>query len=161
MKRWYWLQTVVLGGGTLFAWWTVAQDFSRFYRYEGTIFKLRDCIVPNPVTTPCFWGAIAFLVALIWSVRLLRASDTIARVRSERRLRWLLVAGVLFAWGNVAYVVYNFYTPQGTKTGCSGLATSNPFTTPCFIGAVIYLLALLVSLWVLRREKYSSAAPVQ
>lgn len=159
MKRWYWAQLIILLGGTIFAWVTVFQDFSRFYNYEGTIFKISNCVVPNPVTTPCFYGAFAFLIAFIWSIKLLKKTDVTARVRSQGRLRWLLVASVLFAWGNFAYVLYKFYSPKADHTGCSGVYVSTPFLTPCFFGSVIFLIALVVGILLLRRDRHNASLP--
>jgi hypothetical protein len=64
--------TLVLLGGTIFAWYTVAQDFIRFKNIQGTIFKVSDCLIPNPVTTACFYGAFGFLAAVIWSYKILK-----------------------------------------------------------------------------------------
>lgn len=161
VRFWYWVQTIVLLGGTIFAWITVVRDFQRFYGYEGTIFKISNCVVPNPVTTPCFYGAFAFLIALIWSIKLLRQNDPSRRLTSQRRLRWLIVASVLFAWGNFAYVAYKFYAPQADHKGCSGIAVSTPFITPCFFGSVIFLIALVVALIVIRKSRASGTSTPQ
>lgn len=157
MKRGYLLQSLVLFGGTIFAWTTVANDFRRFYAIEGTIFKVQDCAIPNPVTTPCFYGAFAFLVAFVWSVILLK-KDGEEQTRGERKLRWLLLASTLFAWGNFSRTLYTFYStpPAAEKVGCSGQLVSSPFVTPCFYGSMIFLIALVLSFVLLRRRGESS-----
>ena len=126
------LLTIILAGGTIFAWYTVFNDFSRFQRIYGTIFRIENCSIPNPVLTPCFYGAIAFVIALVLSVRKL-----------EKPLYVLLIGGTIFAWSNFGYEVYKFYATIGIKTSCSGVITENVFSTPCFYGALIYLLALI------------------
>src|ERR1700741_4693730 len=139
------LQILVLAAGTVFAFYTIVVDFLRFYDYEGTLLKVSDCIVPNPVTTPCFYGAFAFLLAAIWAWKLYQ-QDMVQQVRGQKHLTWFLIASNLFAWGNFSRVAWSFYhSTTGSTIGCSGVATTNPYTTPCFIGASIFLLGLIVA----------------
>lgn len=156
--RLFYAQTAALLGGTAFAWYTVYTDFARFYGLEGTIFKIEDCIFPNPVTTPCFWGAWAFLIALIWSFRILRAKSAV--LRSQKHLVWFLIAGTLFAFSNFGYGLVKFFANAGKPTiGCSGQLVTNPLATPCFIGALFFLVALIVALCVLRSQMKRFATP--
>lgn len=145
------LLSLVLLIGTLFAFYTVYTDFSRFYDLHGTVFQLKDCIIPNPVTTPCFYGAFGFLIAFIWSLKLLR------KQKSYKNLQYFIIACVLFAWGNFAYSLQRFYATAktGHPVGCSGQFVSNPWSTPCFIGASIFLVALIVVfiVWMQERKK--------
>lgn len=151
MKKLLQFQALVLLGGTIFAWYTVYQDFSKFYAIEGSLLKVTDCVVSNPVTTPCFYGAFAFLFALIWSIYILRLTEDKLKAIHHKKLTWLLVASTIFAWSNFGYVLYKFLANSGQPTiGCSGQLMTNPFTTPCFIGSVIFLIALLVNLWLRR-----------
>ncbi|MFH1426036.1 MAG: hypothetical protein ABIG66_01235 [Candidatus Kerfeldbacteria bacterium] len=146
LKVLYPLQTLVLLGGTIFAWYTVYGDFARHYQYEGSFFKFTDCIVPNPLATPCFYGAIAFLIALVWSIIILRKKLD-QKMLQHKRLFWLLLAGTLFAWGNFGWGFYKFWQNDMAPTaGCSGVVVDNPFSTPCFYGALFYLSALIVSI---------------
>ncbi|OGY90373.1 MAG: hypothetical protein A2677_01700 [Candidatus Komeilibacteria bacterium RIFCSPHIGHO2_01_FULL_52_14] len=139
------IQTAVLVAGTAFAWYTVVVDFVRFYGFEGTVFKVQDCIVPNPVTTPCFYGAWAFLIALIWTLRLLKRR--VYSASGIRNLMLFLAAGTIFAFGNFGYGYMKFLANSGKPTvGCSGLLMTNPFFTPCFIGAMLFLASLIVSI---------------
>ncbi len=153
MKKISLLLPLVLAAGTLFAWYTVYNDFRRFYDSEGTLFKIQDCAIPNPVTTPCFYGAFAFLIALIWSIVIMKLS--VANFRASlSKLLWLLIASVIFAWGNFVYSLVRFYQTQtsGQAIGCSGQLVTNPWTTPCFIGACNFLLALVIA-WILFRRR--------
>ncbi|MFH0873746.1 MAG: hypothetical protein V1846_02790 [Candidatus Komeilibacteria bacterium] len=153
MKKSWIILTLILAVGTLFAWYTVYNDFSLFYNLEGTVLKINNCAIPNPVTTPCFYGAFAFLIAFIWSIMLLRKPLQLA-LQGLKKLLWLLVASVLFAWGNFVYSLITFYQTKdsGQAIGCSGQLVTNPWTTPCFIGACIFLTALVVAVILYRRK---------
>ncbi|MEK7644102.1 MAG: hypothetical protein AAB390_02250 [Patescibacteria group bacterium] len=136
------LQTILFAG-VIFSWYTVYQDFGRFYAQEGTLFKIKDCVAPNPVTTPCFYGAFAFLGAFVWSLLIPKMAEE-KRPLQYKYLSYLIIASVLFAWSNFTYILARFWLrPAGTAAiGCSGQLMTNPFTTPCFIGAAIFLVAL-------------------
>jgi hypothetical protein len=128
------LLIITLLSGVGFSWYTVVNDFLRFHRIYGTVFRIENCLVPNPVTTPCFYGAIAFLIGLILLI-----------LRKFKYLRYLLIGGTIFAWINFIYEAVKFYTPSNTaKVGCSGIVVTNIFNTPCFYGAFIYLFALII-----------------
>jgi hypothetical protein len=149
MKKWYRLQIVVILAGTLFAWYTVVVDFMRFFDYHGTLFKITDCIIPNPVLTPCFWGAWGFIAALVWSILLLKHSESVNK-KQHGYFTLFLVACTIFGWSNFFLVLYKFLANHGKPTiGCSGQITTNPFTTPCFYGSVFFLVSLIVSLIIL------------
>lgn len=145
--------SAALLGGTIFAWYTVYTDFNRFYQNEGTLFKIEDCAVPNPVTTACFYGAIAFLAAFIWSI-FLHLLPVEMRQKPLRYLTIFLVGGVLFAWTNMTILLVKFYrAAPGDGVSCSGVPTANPFTTPCFYGATIFLLSLIIAIGALVLER--------
>ena len=38
------------------------------------MFEWSDCVVTNPLLTPCFYGALAFLAAFVWALVLLRSA---------------------------------------------------------------------------------------
>lgn len=135
------LLTIILLGGSIFAWTTVYHDFVRFFNLYGDLFRIYDCEIPNPVTTPCFYGAIAFVISLI-----------LVLLKKFQTLFYLLIFGTLFAVGNFSYEVHKFYSTSGVKTSCSGVVTDNVFTTPCFFGAVIYTLALVTILFARKKS---------
>ena len=62
-QRWQRIEIAVLAGGSLFAWTTVLADFRRFLQAGGTLGQLTGTAYPHPVLSPCFYGAILFLVA--------------------------------------------------------------------------------------------------
>lgn len=153
MKKLFWLQPVVLLAGSIFAWYTVYTDFARFYGLYQSFTRIQNCVIPNPITTPCFYGAFAFVAAFIWAViiqKLPRAKQAV----QQSRLVLLLIGSTIFAWSNLAIEIYNYYfKAQGDKISCSGVATDNIFTTPCFIGSMIFLISLVISLIIRRKNE--------
>jgi len=145
-------QIVVLLSGTLFAFYTVFIDFLRFYQYEGTFFKVKDCIYPNPVTTPCFYGAFAFLLALLWAYKI---KDTVGSndfLVKQKKLIYLLVVGTIFAWSNFGILYVKFLnTPAGEQFSCSGVPATSPFTTSCFVGSTVFLVSLILGIVLYRK----------
>lgn len=146
LKKFLTIQTLLLAAGTVFAWYNVIKNFTKFYGYEGTIFKIQDCVIPNPVTEACFYGAIGFLVALIWSLLIYKSQDQIKQIKWQHYLWWFTSAGTIFAWFNVAREFVAYYSVRsGPVLGCSGTPITNPFLTPCFTGATIFLVTAIVS----------------
>jgi len=146
------VQVALLALGTAFSWVTLLVDYRRFFAAGGQVFELSGCAVANPLVTPCFYGALAFLAAFAWAVAILR-SPPAAALRRQRGLNWLLIAGTAFAWANLAYEVYRFIQPQPSASAFScpkDEAAVHPLLTPCFYGALIYLAALVVSMSILR-----------
>lgn len=153
----YGLLTLILLGGTFVAYNAVYNDFLRFEKIYGTVFKVEGCSIPNPITTPCFWGAFFFLVAFFMSLTVYlntRKSKEIIKVQNY--LYFLLIGSTVFAWSNFTYELYKFYFTSGPKTSCSGIITSSPFLTPCFYGSVIYLLSLITIIIIKRSNDKSS-----
>ena len=146
------LQVAVLAIGTGFSWYTLADDYRRFFSAGGRVFDWSGCVVTNPLLTPCFYGALAFLAAFVWALVILRSAPE-AVVRRQRGLNWLLAAGTVFAWGNFAYEMF-LYSQQRSPSafGCPppGEPAVDPLMMPCFYGAWIFLAALAVSLSILR-----------
>jgi len=149
----YILQSIILSAGTLFAWFTVYTDFSRFYNLYGDITRISGCTIPNPVTTPCFYGAFAFLFAFIWSIYILRITKE-KQIIQQKRLSILLIASTIFAWSNLSLEIIHFYTGKtGTQVSCSGVPATSIFTTPCFIGSMLFMGALITSLIIIRNNR--------
>lgn len=146
MKKYFQIQILILLVGTLFAGYNVIKNSIRFYNYEGTLFKINDCVIPNPVTEACFYGAIAFLVALIWSIVIFRKySNGKLFNKVQHYLWWFLSFGTIFALFNVTKEFAAFYLNDGPTLGCSSTVIVNPFLTPCFGGMVIFLIAALLA----------------
>jgi hypothetical protein len=145
-------QVAVLALGTVLSWFTLLTDYRRFFAAGGHVFEVSGCAAANPLVTPCFYGALAFLAAFLWAVAVLRSAPE-TTMRHQRGLNWLLTAGTVFAWGNFGYEVYRFSQPQPSVSAFScakEAAVVNPLMTPCFYGAITYLAALVVSMFILR-----------
>ncbi len=146
-------QVAVFLSGTIFAYYTVYQDFRRFYFYEGTIFKLKNCTIPNPVTTACFYGSFAFLMGLIISLIILknfRVKKSI--IKLQKYLLFLTEFAFVFAWTNFSLIFYKYLkTSSGTFIGCSGVKALSPFLTPCFYGSVIFTISLFLVFYIKKR----------
>ena len=144
------LLSVFLAAGTLFAWWNVFIKFQLFFDAGYSITQFRNCSVPNPLGTACFYGAICFALAFVLSVMIVK--DT-AKEQLKKILHWILIAGTLFAWSNFAWQFKKFADNDfQPTTGCTATIVNNPFETACFIGAVLFLSSLLISLLIKRRK---------
>lgn len=149
------LQVAVLAVGTAFSWITLALDYRRFFDSGGEVFAFSGCVVTNPAATPCFYGAIAFAAAFAWSLLVLRGPGPEVG-RRQRGLHVLLVAGTLFAWGNLAYETWRYLQPHPAPSAfsCSpSAAIPNPLLTACFYGALIFAGALTVSQLIRRHAR--------
>ncbi len=148
-------QVAVLALGTGFSWITLLFDYRRFIAAGGHMLELSGCAVANPVVTPCFYGALAFLVAFVWALTILRSAPGAVRNR-QHKLQFLLAAGTAFAWGNFAYEVYRFMQPQPPASAfrCPpGAVAVHPLMLPCFYGAIIFLMALACSVLIIRAHR--------
>lgn len=63
----------------------------------------------------------------------------------------LLLAGTIFAWGNFSLELWNWLNKQACTTGCA-VGLVNPFLTPCFYGAIFFLLAFILSAMLLKKS---------
>lgn len=152
-KKFFCLQSLVLLFGTIFAWYTVVGDFIKYFRVEDSLFKFQNCLAPNPLSTACFYGALAFLAAFAWSVMILKMPEE-KQISQQKKLIILLIAGTIFAWGNFSYGMIKFLNANNRPvTGCSGNIVVNPFNTPCFYGALFFSAGLIVSLIVSKKQK--------
>lgn len=149
------VQVSVLAIGTGFSWITLIFDYRRFFASGGHVLQFSGCVVTNPIITPCFYGALAFLVAFVSALMILRSTSAMA-LKKQRGLQLLLAAGTVFAWGNFTYEAYRFMQPQPVASAFScpaGEAAINPLLTPCFYGALIFLTALVVSVFIIRAHR--------
>ena len=138
--------------GTAFSWATVVGDYRRFFAAGGGWFTFGGTAVPNPLATPCVYGALCFAGACWWALRLARADADRVR-RQQPRLVWLLAAGTLFAVGNLSYTWYRYRNPApsgaAAATGAGGFGCPAAvvehallWRTPCFFGALLFASAL-------------------
>lgn len=154
MKKIYIAQSIWLLMGTIFAWFTVYSDFTRFYNLYGNITRITNCVIPNPVTTACFYGSFAFLGAFIWSLFINKASKS-KKITNQKKFHILLIGSTIFAFSNLALEIYNFYfSKASTQISCSGVPSENIFVTPCFIGSMFFLGSLIIS-WIIKIKNNS------
>jgi len=152
VKKIYTVQSVWLLMGTVFAWSTVYSDFARFYKLYEDLTRISNCSIPNPVTTPCFYGAFAFFGALIWSLIIRKASKP-KKISNQKKLHILLTGSTIFAFSNLALEIKNFYLSNSSnQISCSGVPSDNIFITPCFIGSMFFLGSLIISRIIKRKN---------
>lgn len=64
----------------------------------------------------------------------------------------VLLAGTLFAWFNFATELMDWMEKRACSTGCAaGLV--NPFTAPCFYGAIFFTIAFVLSAMILNKSR--------
>jgi hypothetical protein len=142
IKKLLYLLEVFLLLGSVVAWKQVLTEFAQFYALEGTLFKLQNCIVPNPVTTPCFWGAIAFVVGLVWvAVLILRSRE--GKSFKVKALWIFMLACTIFAVSNFSYQLWLYYYRPGSGGQC--FVGSGPWGSACFYGSVLFLLSFVTT----------------
>lgn len=73
-------------------------------------------------------------------------------MNSIKQQFYVLLAGTIFAWGNFIYEFLNWQKQQTCTIGCSAGA-ANPFLTPCFFGAIFFLIAFLLNLKINKDNK--------
>lgn len=140
-KNTFFYQFLIALIGTIFSFTSVVFDFTNYYNNCGTIFISNSATIPHPFATPCFYGAFAFLTALILSYLIL-----FKQKKSQKYLVSLAAFGSAFAWGNMFLEFNKFFAAKGSPyTGCSGATVTNPFLTACFGGSVIFLILFIFS----------------
>ncbi|MBP7859752.1 hypothetical protein KA001_02215 [Patescibacteria group bacterium] len=138
--------------GTLYSYSAVILDYINFYKIAGTVFTLKYGLLPNPVVTPCFWGAFAFLLCAIITYKFLKADKT--DLTKFKYFILFVVASCTFALSNLSLEFKKFFEAGGKQyIGCSGQTVSNPFLTPCFGGSFIFVILLLVTSYSFRKIK--------
>lgn len=64
----------------------------------------------------------------------------------------ILLAGTLFAWTNFTIELIDWLNKRACSTGCA-VGLVNPFITPCFYGALVFALAFVLSVILLKKSK--------
>ncbi|QQR82757.1 hypothetical protein IPJ70_01445 [Candidatus Campbellbacteria bacterium] len=150
-KVWLWAQSFALLGGTVFAWSNVVTQFIDFYDVYGTVFRFRDCTIPNPLGTACLYGAVAFFVAFVWSLRVLQTLNG----THQKYLKNFLIFCVLFAASVFSLEVAEYYAliPAGTPS-VSCTPGAHPLATPCFYGMLFFIASLTSAIVITREKRY-------
>ena len=64
----------------------------------------------------------------------------------------VLLLGTAFAWTNFTIELVNWLNKRACTLGCA-VGLVNPFLTPCFYGAIFFLIAFILSINILNRAK--------
>jgi len=57
---------------------------------------------------------------------------------------YLLLAGTIFAWSNFGRELYLWLNNESCQS-CALTPMTNPFLTPCFYGAVMFLISFILA----------------
>ncbi len=153
LKIGQWALVGFLAVGNMIAWSTVALGYQAFFRAGGHMFQFSGCSVTNPLATPCLYGAIAFLIAIIWTAK--KILKPVNLPRSFRNLSWFLLASSLFGWGNVIWEIKSM-SVKGSIQACGAKTVTNIFQSSCLYGTMAFTLALLCAFIIYRQTKSKS-----
>ena len=64
----------------------------------------------------------------------------------------ILLAGTVFAWTNFGIELVDWLNKRACSTGCA-VGIVNPFLTPCFYGAIFFVVAFGLSWAILVKNK--------
>jgi len=64
----------------------------------------------------------------------------------------LLLLGTLFAWTNFIIELVDWLNARACSTGCA-VGIVNPFITPCFYGALMFLATFIISAILYKKSK--------
>lgn len=63
----------------------------------------------------------------------------------------ILLAGTIFAWTNFFIELNNWLQEKECTAGCA-INITNPFFTPCFYGAIVFTIAFILSVYLLKNS---------
>ena len=141
------LQTLFLLVGSMFAWSKLVPQMTTFYAIYHTFWHFVGCTVPNPLTTACLYGSIGFVVALVWSLKVLGTPT----YTGQRYLRNFLLGCSIFAASVVAYEALVYYKIIAATVSVSCTPGASPLASPCFTGMTFFILAFATSIFATRR----------
>jgi hypothetical protein len=64
----------------------------------------------------------------------------------------VLLLGTVFAWGNFGIELVDWINKRECSTGCA-VGLVNPFLTPCFYGAIFFLVAFILNSLILKKAE--------
>ncbi len=142
------LQTAALLAGNYVGWVTIIKETNVYCgQHGGNLWSLTNFsgdITGNPLISPCFWGSVVFLIALVWTLYILTEKNKKRAISQLRNIWWLLLGGTIFALVNNIPIIYKFYNqPIGSVASCSAGIVTNPYLTSCFLGFSAFLLAFV------------------
>ena len=149
-KFWLYAQALFLTIGSGVGWYSVINEVQDFCAQQGeglsSLLSFTGTYTTNPLLQPCFWGSIAFVAGLVWTLAMLAGKVTNISV-GLRRTRLFFVGATLFAAANNYLPIYRFVTDSAGDSGfgCSAAGHGNPFLSACFFGLLSFALALLAN----------------
>jgi hypothetical protein len=147
-----WLIVFLVIGATI-AWFTSIVALTRFYASEGTLLRFDNFGVKNPMITPCFWGALAYLVCLGWGGYLYSRVAQGGSAAGYRPLGIFLIACVLFGFGNVGYEWWQItHSTSGSIIGCLAQPMTSVFQSPCMYGSIMFLVSMIAAFGIARKS---------
>jgi hypothetical protein len=137
------LRTFILGAGVVSSWSALIAQFRNFLGAYGTLMHASTTTFSNPLLTPCLYGSLAFLVALVWSTAL----HIYPNQASEKWLGRLLLFGIVFAVVVVSYDCADYFGL--IRFGALFVCTPgvNPLYTACFRGLLFFIAAYAAGWW--------------
>lgn len=146
----YVLLAAVLGAGVVVSWYSVFSQAINFLRYYDSFLHVRNCIVPNPVLTPCLYGAIALFVSCVWALSLALTPNP----KGSPWLVRLLAFGTVFAAGVLVFEALEYYHLFTLGTGVSCSPGTPPWKTACFSGFLVFLTGSALGMLLTRQRVY-------
>lgn len=135
IKEWSWLQIIVLFIGVVFAGWAIYGEITGKFWLQLY-----------------FYGFLMFLVTFVMAVYVLKLKDKKRRLILQKRLVETLSVGAVLSAVNFGLSACNFYNRRFCAPTCR-VGIDNPFGSPCFYGAVIFLISLWVAIKVYKKIK--------
>lgn len=146
----YVLLAAILGGGVLVSWHSVLSQTLTFLSYYDSLFHVRNCVVPNPLLTPCLYGAIALCIGFVWALSLALSNNP----NGSRWLVRLLMFGSVFALCVLLFEALEYYHVFTLGAGVSCSPGTPPWQTACFSGFLVFLTGSLIGMLLVRRRVY-------
>jgi hypothetical protein len=130
-----WLQIILLLVGVIFAGWTLYGE-----------------LVGKFWLQLCFYGFLMFLIACLIAIYVLRVKNKRSKLIWQKRLVAILSVGTLFSVVNFGLSACSFYNRRFCASTCR-VGIDNPFSSPCFYGAVIFIICLWVAIKLYKKIK--------
>jgi len=130
-----WLQIILLLIGVVFSGWTLYGESSGKFWLQL-----------------CFYGFLMFLISWLIAIYVLWIRNKRWQLIWQKRLIEILSVGAVFSVVNFGLSACNFYNRRFCAPTCR-VGLNSPFASPCFYGAVIFLISLWVAIKLYKRLK--------
>ncbi|MBU1083282.1 hypothetical protein KKE14_02490 [Patescibacteria group bacterium] len=130
-----WLQVVLLFIGVIFTSWVLySEPMSNFW------------------LNLYFYSFLIFLVTWLMGIYVLRAGNKSLQLILQKRLVATLSIGAFLTTVNFGLSACNFYNKRFCAPTCR-VGIDNPLVSPCFYGAIIFLISLWVAIKLYKKFK--------